>query len=208
MKFIVGHSGIEILSRLDREKPDLILIDYDMEDYSGPELCSDIRENVDLRSVPILIAIPYAANYLEEECRRAGADGCLVKPLNIDELLSKMSIYLNLKLRQHPRSTVIFEIKGRNKDKDLFFGKTFNISEGGLGLETEQFILLGDRIHLNFILPGTDEIIAGAGKVVWSYEDKFADVFRYGVQFENLDARCCEAIRRFQESIIPEEVLL
>jgi CheY-like chemotaxis protein len=205
MKLVVGHSGIEILSRLEREKPDLVLLDYEMEDSSGPDLCKDIRELPDFRSIPVLVTIPYAAACLEEECRAAGADGCLVKPVTLEELLFKIRHYLNLQIRRDPRSTVIFEIKGKKDGKNLFFAKTINISEGGIGMETGQFLNLDEKISLNFIIPGTEEIIEGDGRIVWAYEDKFADIFRYGVQFENLRIENRRAIRRFQESILSDE---
>lgn len=53
-KVFVANSGQRALAWLSSNKPDLILLDYEMPDLNGPEVYGRIKENPELKAVPVI----------------------------------------------------------------------------------------------------------------------------------------------------------
>jgi DNA-binding response OmpR family regulator len=73
---------------------DLIMLDSYLPDGAGIELCRAIREFDEL--TPILFYTGEAHGSQVEEAIRAGAQGYMVKPVEIDELLGAVSEHLRV----------------------------------------------------------------------------------------------------------------
>lgn len=90
-------SGAEAL-RLAAELPDLILLDVNLPDMSGFEVCRRIRADARTASIPI---IHLSATYIRSEYRAAGldggADGYIVQPVEGRELVATVGAFLRLK---------------------------------------------------------------------------------------------------------------
>ncbi|MBC8204125.1 response regulator [bacterium] len=83
-----GASGLAIA---ETERPDLILLDISMPGLSGYEICRIIKNDEKLRHIPIVIISALSADEDKEKAFIAGADGYLVKPIHIDNLLTKVN---------------------------------------------------------------------------------------------------------------------
>ncbi|MFM2044169.1 MAG: hypothetical protein RLY86_2745 [Pseudomonadota bacterium] len=98
------QDGAEALERLDRGCHGLLLTDGHMPGVDGWELCRRIRaqEAADgLPRLPVIALTADAVRGVEEQCRQAGMDGYLTKPLVIDrveeELLTHLPILATLR---------------------------------------------------------------------------------------------------------------
>jgi two-component system KDP operon response regulator KdpE len=79
-----GRAAIEVI---EREKPDLIVLDLGLPDVDGVEVCRTVRETM---PVPIVIL---SARGAEEDKVRAldlGADDYVTKPFGVEELLARI----------------------------------------------------------------------------------------------------------------------
>jgi HAMP domain-containing protein/signal transduction histidine kinase/DNA-binding response OmpR family regulator len=87
-----GHSAIELI----RNTPDLsmLLMDIMMPDMDGYETMRAIRESPEFRTLPILALTAKAMKGDREKCLDAGASDYIAKPVNTDELLSLMRVWL------------------------------------------------------------------------------------------------------------------
>jgi CheY-like chemotaxis protein len=87
-----GRSAIEIIQRT----PDLsiVLMDIMMPDMDGYETIRKIRENPESSMLPILALTAKAMKGDREKCLDAGASDYIAKPVNTDQLLSLMRIWL------------------------------------------------------------------------------------------------------------------
>ena len=87
-----GRSAIEIIKRT----PDLgiVLMDIMMPDMDGYETMRRIRELADFRTIPILALTAKAMKGDREKCLDAGASDYIAKPVNTDQLLSLMRVWL------------------------------------------------------------------------------------------------------------------
>jgi DNA-binding response OmpR family regulator len=96
---MLGRGGFDVLKALDgytaletlqKEKPDLIILDVMMPAMNGIELCRRIREMPKYEDTPVVIL---SARGDPESIRlgfEAGADDYLQKPILHDDLLSKV----------------------------------------------------------------------------------------------------------------------
>jgi CheY-like chemotaxis protein len=87
-----GRSAIEIIERT----PDLaiVLMDIMMPDMDGYETIRKIRENPQSSTLPILALTAKAMKGDREKCLDAGASDYIAKPVNTDQLLSLMRVWL------------------------------------------------------------------------------------------------------------------
>lgn len=76
----------QIMSLLEHDSKDLILLDMLIADVKGTNLCKELKANVGTKYIPVIMfsALPE----IEEECKKAGADGFISKPFELKELLS------------------------------------------------------------------------------------------------------------------------
>jgi len=81
--------GLEALERLDDHEPDLVLTDIMMPVLDGIELIRRIRSKGGL---PV-VAVTGSGAEVERRARDAGADDVLAKPVQLDELLGKLTAY-------------------------------------------------------------------------------------------------------------------
>jgi len=90
--FIASHSGVEFLEKLERDHPDIVLVDIQMPGMDGLEVIKRIRANPDPRisAVRVVAVTALAMSGDRERCLAAGADEYLSKPVELTELADKL----------------------------------------------------------------------------------------------------------------------
>lgn len=91
-KAVNGKMALDVLNR--EEKFDLVLMDIMMPVMDGYEAMQNIRNDVKLRSLPLIALTAKAMKNDREKCIAAGASDYLTKPVNIDKLLSLMRVWM------------------------------------------------------------------------------------------------------------------
>jgi len=91
-------SGSEALALVRERKPDLILLDVNLPDISGLEVCRRIKADGETRHIPVL---HISATSIHSDARAdgldGGADGYLTTPIEPRELVSAVNALLRLK---------------------------------------------------------------------------------------------------------------
>ena len=87
-----GRQAIDLIN----QTPDLsvVLMDIMMPEMDGYETMREIRNNPDFRTLPILALTAKAMKGDREKCLRAGASDYIAKPVNTDQLLSLLRVWL------------------------------------------------------------------------------------------------------------------
>ena len=87
-----GKGAIQII----RDTPDLaiVLMDIMMPDMDGYETMREIRAMAEFRTLPIIALTAKAMKGDREKCLDAGASDYISKPVNTDQLLSLMRVWL------------------------------------------------------------------------------------------------------------------
>ena len=87
---IAVHDGQAALEYLRRERPDLILTDIMMPRLDGFGLIKAVREDAELKDLPIIVISARAGEESSVEGLAAGADDYLVKPFSARELIARV----------------------------------------------------------------------------------------------------------------------
>src|SRR5919107_5209627 len=67
--------GLEALRIVREHRPDLILMDIQLPEVSGLEITKRLKEDDDLREIPVIAVTAFAMKGDEEKIRRGGCEG-------------------------------------------------------------------------------------------------------------------------------------
>jgi HAMP domain-containing protein/CheY-like chemotaxis protein/signal transduction histidine kinase len=96
MKVLTASTGSEAASLLERTPGvSIVLMDIMMPEMDGYQTMQKIRENPELRRLPIVALTAKAMKGDREKCFEAGASDYLAKPVNTEQLLSALRMWLH-----------------------------------------------------------------------------------------------------------------
>ena len=93
----LAADGEATLDAVERDPPDLILLDIMMPKRSGFEVCRVLKEDPRYRDIPIVMITALNEVGDWERARECGADDFLSKPVNKIELLARVQNLLKLR---------------------------------------------------------------------------------------------------------------
>ena len=95
MVIVSADNGRDAISLLEKDDQiDIVLMDIMMPEMDGYETMREIRNAPEFRTLPILALIAKAMKGDREKCLNAGASDYIAKPVNTDQLLSLMRVWL------------------------------------------------------------------------------------------------------------------
>lgn len=117
---MVANNGYKAVSIVLNEFPDLILLDIEMPDVNGYEVCRQIKSNLNARHIPIIF-LTAKNDILDEKFGLSlGAVDYIVKPISPPILLARIETHLQLKLAydflREENKILELEVKKRSKD--------------------------------------------------------------------------------------------
>ncbi len=91
-------NGLDALTSIEENKPDLVLLDLMMPGLNGYEVCQKIRQKYNQIELPVILVT--AKNHLEDLTQgfKTGANDYLAKPFHSEELKSRVQNQLRLSL--------------------------------------------------------------------------------------------------------------
>ncbi|MDR2352177.1 MAG: response regulator [Deltaproteobacteria bacterium] len=84
---ITAENGHGLLEKIEKEKPDVVILDIKMVDYNGLDLLQDIRNKY--YDLPVILCSAY--DTFIDDMKSIAADHYVVKSFNLDELKQKIS---------------------------------------------------------------------------------------------------------------------
>lgn len=93
-------SGGMALQAVDKQPPDLILLDILMPGMDGYQVCTALREQVKNRDIPLIFLTQLTDMANMERAFKAGAVDYIIKPVKPGEMLARVSTHLRLRRMQ------------------------------------------------------------------------------------------------------------
>ncbi|HYX92081.1 MAG TPA: response regulator [Myxococcaceae bacterium] len=100
MEIITTTSGVEALLLVSEQKPHGMLIDLNMPDIDGFEVCRRIRARKQLESVRLITMTARHNQEMVEASLRAGAVACLPKPVDPQQVIELFRVPIALSVRK------------------------------------------------------------------------------------------------------------
>jgi class 3 adenylate cyclase/CheY-like chemotaxis protein len=94
---VTAANGAEALGRIERDAPDLVLLDVMMPGMSGYDVCRKIRENPATSTLPVVMVTALDPGQERVKGIEAGADDFLGKPIHQPEILARVRSLLRIK---------------------------------------------------------------------------------------------------------------
>ena len=95
---VIEHDGIsDIFTTIITASPDLILMDLKMPNYNGFDICQELKQNPDTRSIPIILMSVADDNKSRIKSQEVMADAFMSKPLESMILLPEVELLIQRK---------------------------------------------------------------------------------------------------------------
>ncbi|MFQ5700221.1 MAG: response regulator [Acidobacteriota bacterium] len=194
-KVFVTTRAEEVTRLVKTLQPDLIVLDYEMGEMNGDEVCRRLKADPETEAVPILVISIHEPEEISERCLQAGAAAVTRKAEGRDALLDSVAGLLGLRRRRGVRAACHLRI-GIQGDGKRLKGQVHNISYTGLYLTTREVLTKNAALQLTFNLPNHDPKIRVLGEVVRS-ETLVGGLYGYGVQFLQAPPASIQALKAF-----------
>ncbi len=91
IEIITVDNGDDAIAKAVEIKPDLVLADVVMPGLSGYEVCSSVRQNPELASIPVLLLTGTFEAFDEGRAQEVGSNGFITKPFEASALVERVS---------------------------------------------------------------------------------------------------------------------
>ena len=91
---IQTRNGLEVLELARRHRPSLILMDIQLPEVSGLDVTKWLKEDDDLRHIPVVAVTAFAMKGDEERIRRGGCEAYISKPISVAMFLDTVRRFI------------------------------------------------------------------------------------------------------------------
>lgn len=88
------REGLSALDIARESKPDLILMDIQLPEVSGIEVTKWLKEDDELREIPVIAVTAFAMKGDEEKIREGGCEAYISKPISVASFLQTIDGFL------------------------------------------------------------------------------------------------------------------
>ena len=181
---IQATSGPEAIEQLNRDTPDLILLDVRMPKMSGYEVCKQIREQPDTALLPVIMMTAFDPAQERIHGIEVGADDFLTQPINQQELLARVRSLLRVKTLHDAVKAHAGELAEWNKKLEVRLSQEAKLAEVARSL--------ADITHevKNLIMP----VVTGTELLEVELKELFAKLPQYERENGKASQNMCKEI--------------
>jgi DNA-binding response OmpR family regulator len=91
---VTAFDGEEAVSKAERERPDLVVLDIMMPKLDGYETCRRLKENDKTKSIPVILLSAKGRSMDQRVGLDAGADEYITKPFSPRKLVERIRVHI------------------------------------------------------------------------------------------------------------------
>ena len=158
----IAKSGTKALEILNSPNDiDLILLDVEMPDINGYDVCKRIKNNETIKNIPIIFITGRTSQEDEEYGLNLGAIDYITKPFNKAIVKLRIKNYLNLKIKNDMLEKLSMYDGLTNIRNRRFFDETFEKTFSEIKRDKKSLAVL--MIDIDFFKPYNDNYGHGQG---------------------------------------------
>ena len=158
----IAKSGTKALEILESPNDiDLILLDIEMPDINGYEVCKRIKNNETIKNIPIIFITGRTSQEDEEYGLNLGAIDYITKPFNNAIVKLRIKNYLNLKIKNDMLEKLSMYDGLTNIRNRRYFDETFEKTFSEIKRDKKSLAVL--MIDIDFFKPYNDNYGHGQG---------------------------------------------
>ena len=96
-RIVQTRSGMEAVELARRYRPDLILMDIQLPEVSGLQVTQWLKDDEELRPIPVIAVTAFAMKGDEEKIRLGGCEAYLSKPISVVKFFETIDNFLGNK---------------------------------------------------------------------------------------------------------------
>jgi len=147
--------------------PSLVITDMSLSGMNGFELIQQLKQDPRTAGIPIIIETGPLTPKLDQMCRQAGAEACIEKPVQAEELYRKVQAAIEPKPRSHIRIQTRLPVYVSNKPLDADAGECASmLSAHGMFIRTLRPLPVRTILPVQITLSG--HTVSAEAKVVYS----------------------------------------
>ncbi|MDH3974372.1 MAG: response regulator [Deltaproteobacteria bacterium] len=164
---ITANNGVEALKIIESDRPDMILMDLYMREMRGDECCRKIKENPLTKDIPIVIVTHSVSTADREQCKEAGCDDFIVKPINKATVLDRVRKFIGVDVREYEKAPISTEVIYAIENSP-HKGYAYVISEEDIYIKGDILLHVGNVVKIIFNIAGIKADIEAECEVVWT----------------------------------------
>ena len=96
LKVVEADDGVDALKKLSQQHCDILITDINMPMMDGLKLVSLVRQNAQLKNIPIIIITTEGAQEDRQRALSLGANAYITKPIQAPQVISKVKDLLKI----------------------------------------------------------------------------------------------------------------
>jgi two-component system, OmpR family, alkaline phosphatase synthesis response regulator PhoP len=158
----------EALDMVKVSVPYLVLTDMSLPGMNGFELIQCLKQDPATVGIPVIVKTGQLTPALDQMCRQAGAEACVQKPVQIEDLYRKVQAAIEPKPRSHIRISTLLPVCVNNRPLDLGSCEYASmLSANGMYIRTQNPYPVKMKVLVQIELP--KRTVSADAKVVYCH---------------------------------------
>ncbi len=187
---VIAQNGKEAIERAVKIQPDIILLDINMPGMDGIEVCTVLKENEEIKEVPVIFLTAQNTTISKVKGFSVGAADYIEKPYDPAELLARVATHLEIKFSRE-QIKKDSKLKATLKAHGILAHEVYNPLTAIMGnLDMMKMMIEGKTINEEKLLTFIKRSLEGCQSIVEKVEslkslkDKDIDEIHDGFRFK------------------------
>jgi two-component system, sensor histidine kinase and response regulator len=203
-------SGRLGLQAARNEAPDLVLLDVNMPDLNGYEVCEQLKADSQLARIPVIFVSALGESVDKVRGFQAGGVDYITKPFQLDEVKARVAAHLELARQRRELDASYQKLREIERLRDNLVQMIVHDLRSPLGAISAHLELLATEVKKK-LAPGFQDDLASALRATRNMVrmvNGILDVGKLEAQMMKLDLRECDLVCVVQQSLDDLESLV